>query len=145
MSGVSSKFKRKISKNSWHLETTTIAELASVLDCNYSELFDEFIDFKNDTNVEVLFKEKEQTGNMWSFGVLFPKNISVQRCAQILLTLFGSTYVYKSSFSKMKYIKTVYRNKLTDSHLDDVIRTAYSDKPDIEKVLKKCLQYQKSL
>nr|CAH7769841.1 unnamed protein product [Callosobruchus chinensis] len=44
-------------ENPWHLETTTIGELASVLNCNYSHLFDEFIDFKDDTNL-VLFKEK---------------------------------------------------------------------------------------
>ncbi|CAK1600073.1 unnamed protein product [Parnassius mnemosyne] len=43
-------------ENPWHLETTTISGLASVLNWNYSELFDEFIGFKNDTNLEVLFK-----------------------------------------------------------------------------------------
>ena len=76
---------RKIKKclllveNPWHLETTTISELASVLNCHciYSELFVEFIDFKNDTNLEVLFKGKK--GNTWNFGALFPKNIKASK------------------------------------------------------------------
>ena len=141
---------RKIKKclllveNPWHLETTTISELASVLNCHciYSELFDEFIDFKNDTNLEVLFKEKREYVEFWS--IVPQKYKSVQRIAQILLTFFGSTFMCESSFSKMKYTKNVYRNKLTDSHLDDVIMLACSNKPDLDNVLKKCSQYQKS-
>lgn len=129
-------------ENPWHLKTPTISELASVLNCNYSELFDEFIDFKNDTNLEVIFKEKREYVEFWS--IVPQKYKSVQRCAQIMLTFFGSTYVCESSFSKMKYTKSVYRNKLTDSHLDDIIRVACNDKPDIDKVLKKCSQFQKS-
>lgn len=142
---------RKIKKslllieNPWHLETTTISELASVLNCKYSELFDEFIDFKNDTNLEVMFKEKRENREYVEFWSIVPQKYkSVQRCAQILLTFFGSTYVCESSFSKMKYTKNVYRNKLTDSHLDDIIRIACSDKPNFDKIMKKCSQYQKS-
>lgn len=132
-------------ENPWHLKTPTISELASVLNCNYSELFDEFIDFKNDTNLEVIFKEKREKREYVEFWSIVPQKYkSVQRCAQIMLTFFGSTYVCESSFSKMKYTKSVYRNKLTDSHLDDIIRVACNDKPDIDKVLKKCSQFQKS-
>lgn len=140
---------RKIKKclllieNPWHLETTTITELASVLSCNYAELFDEFIDFKNDTYLEVVFKEKRENREYVEFWSIVPQKYkNVQRCAQILLTFFGSTYVCASSFSKMKYTKNVYRNKLTDSHLDDVIRVACSKKPDLDKIVKKCSQYQ---
>lgn len=111
-------------ENPWHLETTTIGELASLLNCNYSQLFDEFIDFKNDTNLEVPFKEKKENKEYVEFWNIVPKNIRVQRSAQIL-TFFGSTYRYES-FSKMKYIKNAYRNKLKYSHLDDVIRLACS-------------------
>ncbi|XP_060803031.1 general transcription factor II-I repeat domain-containing protein 2-like [Amyelois transitella] len=105
---------RKIKKclllieNPWHLETTTITELASVLSCNYAELFDEFIDFKNDTNLEVVFKEKRENREYVEFWSIVPQKYkNVQRCAHILLTFFGSTYVCESSFSKMKYTKNV--------------------------------------
>ncbi|XP_028170983.1 general transcription factor II-I repeat domain-containing protein 2-like [Ostrinia furnacalis] len=132
-------------ENPWHLETTTIGELASVLNCNYSQLFDEFIDFKNDTNLEVLFKEKRENKEYVEFWSIVPQKYKmVQRSAQTLLTFFGSTYLCESSFSKMKYIKNLYRNKLTDSHLDDVIRLACSDKPDLDKVMKKRSQFQTS-
>lgn len=132
-------------ENPWHLETTTIGELASVLNCNYSQLFDEFIDFKNDTNLEVLFKEKRENKEYVEFWSIVPQKYKmVQRSAQTLLTFFGSRYLCESSFSKMKYIKNLYRNKLTDSHLDDVIRLACSDKPDLDKVMKKRSQFQTS-
>lgn len=36
----------------------------------------------------------------------------------------------------MKYTKNVYRNKLTDAHLDEVMRTARNDKPDLDKIFK---------
>lgn len=56
-------------ENPWHLETTSISQLASILNCNYVDLLDEFIDFKNDANLEVLFKErreKEEYVQFWS-------------------------------------------------------------------------------
>jgi hypothetical protein len=48
--------------------------------------------------------------------------------------------------SKMSspYAKNVYRNRLTDSHLDDLLRVGYSNyKPDISKIVKKRSQYKK--
>lgn len=79
-------------RKSTAFRTTIISELASVLNCNYSELFDEFIDFKNDTNLEVLFKEKTENREYVEFWSIVPQKYkSVQRRAQILLTFFGST------------------------------------------------------
>jgi hypothetical protein len=48
-------------KNHWHLQTANILQLAA-LGCDYAKLLDEFIDFKNDTNLEVIFKEKRGKG-----------------------------------------------------------------------------------
>lgn len=142
---------RKIKKcltlveNPWHLETTTISRVASVLNQDQAKFFDEFIDFKNDSNLEALFKEKREKGEYLEFWSIVPEKYAiVKRSSQILLTLFGSTFVCESSFSRMKYAKNIYRNKLTDSHLDDVIRLACSNKPDLNKVLKMCSQFQKS-
>jgi hypothetical protein len=44
----------------------------------------------------------------------------------------------------MKYAKNMYRNRLTDSHLDDLLRVACNNyKPDISTIVKNQSQYQK--
>ena len=37
-------------------------------------------------------------------------------------TLFGSTYICEQVFSRMKYVKSKYRTRLTDLHLKSVLR-----------------------
>lgn len=70
---------------------------------------------------------------------------TIQKCAQLLLTLFTSTYLCESSYSKMKYAKNVYRNRLTNEHLDALLRVACSNfKPDLNKIVKNLVQHQKS-
>jgi len=58
---------------------------------------------------------------------------------------FDDNGLCETSYSKMKYAKNVYRNWLTDSHLDDLLRVACSNyKPDISKIVKKLSQFQNS-
>lgn len=130
-------------ENPWHIETATITQLAA-LGFDYATLFDEFIEFKNDTNMEVIFKEKREEKEYIEFWKLVPEKYkTVKKCALLLLTLFASTYLCESSYSKMKYAKNVYRNRLTDSHLDDVLRVACSNcKPDLSKIVNSLSQYQ---
>lgn len=111
---------------------------------NYAELFDEFIEFKNDTNLKAIFEEKREGKEYIHFWKLVPEKYkTVKNCAFLLLTLFASTYLCESSYSKMKYAKNVYRNRLTDSHLDDVLRVACSNfKPDLSKIVENLSQYQ---
>lgn len=78
---------------------------------DYARFFDEFIDFKNNTNLKVIFKEKREGEEYTEFWKLVPeKYITVKKCAHLLLTLFASTYLCESSYSKMKYAKNVYKN-----------------------------------
>jgi hypothetical protein len=44
--------------------------------------------------------------------------------AKKVSSMFGSTYKCESAFSYMKLIKSKYRNRLTDAHLEDCIRAA---------------------
>ncbi|KAK3889500.1 hypothetical protein Pcinc_006472 [Petrolisthes cinctipes] len=49
---------------------------------------------------------------------------------------FGSTYVCEQSFSRMKVNKSKYRTKVTDKHLDAILRLGISPlKPNVEKLL----------
>lgn len=132
-------------ENPWHLETATVKQLAE-LGYDHAKLFDEFINFKNDTHLEAVFKEKREEKEYMEFWKCVPDDYKTLRnCAHLLLTLFASTYLCESSYSKMKYAKNVYRNRLTDSHLDDVLRVACSNyKPDLSVIVNKLSQYQKS-
>ncbi|KAI6652917.1 General transcription factor II-I repeat domain-containing protein 2A-like [Oopsacas minuta] len=69
---------------------------------------------------------------------------SLMKHAKEVAVLFGSTYVCAQLFSKMKYIKSKLRTRLSENHLDSVLRLATSNlKPDIE-ALSKVGQYHPS-
>lgn len=142
---------RKIKKclllleNPWHLEVATTSQLAA-LGFDVAKLSDELIDFKNDTNLEAIFKENREVNKYEEFWKLVPDNYkTLKNCAHLLLTLFASTYLCESSYSKMKYAKNVYRSRLTDSHLDDVLRVACSNYvPDLSEIVISLRQCQSS-
>lgn len=52
------------------------------------------------------------------------------------LSMFGSTYLCEQLFSLMK-LKTSHRSRLTDKHLDSILRTssAQSPTPNIDELL----------
>lgn len=61
--------------------------------------------------------------------------------AKKIASMFGSTYTCEQLFSKMKYTKSKLRTKITDEHLENVLRLAASNKsnstiisPDVEKL-----------
>ena len=59
--------------------------------------------------------------------------------------LFGSTFTCEQLFSKMKFTKSITRTRLTDDHLNDVLRIATTDiMTDFEKLSKQKKQHQVS-
>ena len=67
-------------------------------------------------------KRRENKKKYIEFWNLVPgKYKTLQKCAHFLMIMFTSTYLCVTSYSKMKYAKNVYRNRLTDSHLDDLL------------------------
>ena len=60
----------------------------------------------------------------------------------VMSSLFGSTYICKQLFSRMKWIKSKIRTKISQEHLEDSLRIATTSiKPDID-VLASQLQCQ---
>ncbi|KAF0766903.1 zinc finger BED domain-containing protein 5-like [Aphis craccivora] len=53
-------------------EITSITQLAALIVSDYSKLFDEFIELKDDTNLEVIFKEKREQKEYIEFWNLVP-------------------------------------------------------------------------
>lgn len=57
--------------------------------------------------------------------------------AQVMLFLFGSTYVCEQAFSLMNLNKSKVRNALSDSHLEDILTLSVGQLlPDIERLIK---------
>ena len=61
----------------------------------------------------------------------------LRKHAKKLCCLFGSTFICEQLFSKLKFIKSINRTRLTDDHLNDVLRIATTDIiTDFEKLSK---------
>ncbi|XP_049782809.1 SCAN domain-containing protein 3-like [Schistocerca cancellata] len=92
----------------------------------------------HDTQLKALFIEHRETQQYTEFWKCVPNNYkNLRDCVQFILTLFPSTYLCEASFSKMKYMKNKYRNRLS-SHLEDAMRIACSpDDADIDDIAKK--------
>ncbi|KAF0759342.1 general transcription factor II-I repeat domain-containing protein 2A-like, partial [Aphis craccivora] len=64
--------------------------------------------------------------------------------AKKMLTIFRSTYICEQTFSLMKYRKSKYASRLTDGHLNAILRISTSKiKPAINKLVD-AIQIQKS-
>ena len=58
---------------------------------------------------------------------------------------FGTTYVCEQAFSKLKYVKSTHRSKLTDKHLKAILLIGCSNsKPNTDDILKGKLWFHKS-
>ncbi|XP_067939640.1 general transcription factor II-I repeat domain-containing protein 2-like [Watersipora subatra] len=54
------------------------------------------------------------------------------------LSMFGSTYLCESLFSRMTYVKNKYQTRLTDSHLCDILRTSVTNlRPRLKEIAAK--------
>lgn len=61
---------------------------------------------------------------------------SIRKHAQVMLSLFGSTYICEQTFSVMNLNKSRLRSTLTDPHLQDILTLSVSQlQPDIERLI----------
>lgn len=52
--------------------------------------------------------------------------------------MFGITYICESTFSSTSHLKNKFRNKLSDSHMETLLRIkCYENKTDIDEVIEK--------
>ena len=85
----------------------------------------ELVELKNDEQYVKKFKDEEDLLDTWRGAVKYP---NLQELTRKILVLFGSTYVCKAGFSRMKYLKK-YRTRLSDSNLECGLRLMVSSKP----------------
>ena len=62
----------------------------------------------------------------WSQAIVHKNYPILSRIAIKLMTLFGSTYMCESLFSKLTFIKNIYRSTLTNEHTKHLLQLAVS-------------------
>ena len=101
----------------------------------------ELLDMQSDIGLKQLF-QSEDLLEFWS-RVPEGKYPNLIINAQKNASVFGSSYVCEALFSKMVRIKNRYRNRLTDDHLKQLLRTASSAiTPRFDKLIKAQSQCQ---
>lgn len=119
-------------------------EAASVFGSNKAALQMEIIDFQEDTALQDKFQQvpKDLSCEMfWVKYVSGDKYPEMKNLATELCTMFGSTYACESAFSKMNFIKNKFRSRLTDGHLNDLMRiSCTASSPNFKNIVqnKKC-------
>nr|KAF6387466.1 hypothetical protein mMyoMyo1_007962 [Myotis myotis] len=96
----------------------------------------ELIDLQSDFVLKEKFSSLELRDFYASLNeATFP---NIQRMAQKILVLFGSTYVCEQTFSVMNINKAPHRSSLTDEHLRSILRIATTKlTPDFDALAKK--------
>lgn len=126
-------------ENPWNLEISVVTKLGA-FGYDHTKLFEEFIicltsiKFKQNTNQEDIFKENREANESSEFWkAMHDKKMrmfeSVLKCHSQCLhwrILATMNNVRDKSYSKISYLKNVYRNRLTDSYLDDLLKAACS-------------------
>jgi len=92
----------------------------------------EIIDLQEDVSLQMY--KTVSTEEFWAKHVP-EKYENCKKLAINLATMFGSTYVCETSFSKMNFLKNKYRSRLTDAHLEDTLRICCSSRePNCKKL-----------
>lgn len=95
----------------------------------------ELIELQSDIELQGLFKHEK----LLEFWKHVPRNShqNLVKNAMKMLSIFGSTYCCEQLFSKLIRIKNKYRSRLTQTHLDQLLRSADSSiQPQYEKLVK---------
>ncbi|XP_078529378.1 general transcription factor II-I repeat domain-containing protein 2B-like [Lissotriton helveticus] len=104
------------------VDATDISEkICVLLNLDSATIEMEIVTFQNDIEL----KSRQSDINFWSL-VDAEKFKNIHTAALKLFSLFGSTYLGESAFSDMNFIKSMFRTRLTDEHLNDSIGVALS-------------------
>lgn len=99
----------------------------------------ELIDLQCDENLKAIFERCDDKIDFYKRFITVDKYPNIRRFGAKIISLFSSSYLCESFFSKMKYTKNKYRNSLTNENLKNQLRVAVSRKieANIEKLTKK--------
>ena len=127
----------RLVENPWSVTTKDVSEL-SIFSPEVRHLKNELIDLQKDSELQGIFKEKQESSKVSEFWNTVPekKFENLVSCAYKMLCLFGSTYICEMTFSKMKFIKSKHRSRITNENLDTLLRIAAANQPArIDKIV----------
>lgn len=89
----------------------------------------ELIELQNNEAAKISFRLN--CNNLLEFYSHLPSDQfkNMKDFAKKLLVIFSSTYLCESTFSTLKYLKNKYRNRLTDSHLEHILKISLCSSP----------------
>lgn len=113
----------------------------------------ELIDLHSDDTLRTFYHElrdlcmKEKKENIEKFYQQLDetKYKNLRTLAQRMLVVYGSTYICEQTFSAMKHNKSSTRSRLTDEHLQAILKISTTHfKPEYEKLVNDCKQLHMS-
>lgn len=114
-------------------------QIAELLSVDPVELEMEIINLQNDIQLQ----SQQNAQHFWR--LVDPENYkNIHQAALKVSSLFGSTYLCESAFSDMNAIKSKFRTRLTDEHLNEAIRVNLSGYTPAFKSLVESMQCQTS-
>ena len=70
---------------------------------------------------------------------------NLKKFASKTASMFGTTYICEQTFSKMKYVKSEHRTRLTDDHLKAIFMVGYcTSKPNVDDIMREKRRFHKS-
>lgn len=116
--------------------------ILSTFSRNDNEIEQELYKLKLDSHLKYI---KQTSVSLIDFWKKVPKKKypELQTYAMKLLSIFGTTYCCESLYSNMKFIKNCHRSRLTNEHLEELLRLALSKyRPDFKKISKEFKKYK---
>ncbi|XP_054767064.2 SCAN domain-containing protein 3-like [Lytechinus pictus] len=102
-------------------------------DMSQQDLQEQLIELQADDELKLQFNGQELE-KFWIELTGFPV---LRSMSTKILTIFGSTYICEQCFSNMNFIKNKYRNRITNTHLCNVLRVAITSvKPNFSALAK---------
>lgn len=115
------------------------SEAADVFKSNKAALQLEIIAFQEDVALKDIYVQVSKTlgsDQFWIKNVCEIKYPELRALAIKLCTMFGSTYVCEAGFSKMNFMKNRHRSKLTNDHLNNLMRiSCTSINPNFKEIV----------
>lgn len=116
------------------------SEAAQIFHSSKAALQMEMVEFHEDIGLKDKFSQVPKDlpcDQFWINYVSADKYPELKKLAVQLCTMFGSTYTCESAFSKMSFIKNRFRSRLTDTHLNNLMRiSCTTSTPNFKEIVK---------
>ena len=100
-----------------------------------------------DLQANKVLKEKHKEGQLVEFYRSLPDNVfpNLKKFASKMASMCWTTYVCEQTFSKVMYVKSEHRTRLTDGHLKAVLMVGCCTSiPNVDDIMREKQQFHKS-